>query len=321
MFGLDHLGIAKYREVARASHPQGWALGAFSDTFGDAIPAVKGILATGRCPRVRIHAMWKDSHNYSQKDFPAIEKELKRWRPVVASFPHIDWYFSGACEHHLSVADSVRLAELVLNVHPDRFAVNVGDHDLTMRQTINETHGTKARIGRPKYNFSFDGSACVDSDVESLKERHEDAETFFFWEPRFNGRWETSDTTPRPKRNGWPNRKLISSVVALAESCGKVELPAKWIYKSHAENKGTGDPRAETALFVSPIKTDAILLKDGSKVKCVFKYYGPYSGGGYRYYNAQYKWGYDIAKRPLQVVANGKRYGEVNPVFRCGSFR
>lgn len=319
MYGLDLLGLPKYIVHAVRVFPVGWALGCFSDTFGDARGGVERIIKTGRCPRVRVHLAWKDNHNFSQKDFKQIEKEAKKWVPLVQRYPHIEWGFSGACEHHLSIADSVRLAELVLNVHPDQIAVNTGDHDIAIAQTISETHGTKARVGKPKYNFSFDGSACVDSDAESLKQKHKSAETYFFWEPRFNGRWETKDTTPRPQRTGWPDIKLLRSVVCLGGECGAVSLPNKWLYKSHAENHGTGDARAEKALFIAPIKTDAILLKDKKTVKAVFKYFGPYQGGGHRYYST--KWGYEIAEKPLTVEANSKAIGQVNPVFRCGVFR
>ncbi len=78
MFGLDHLGLAKYGKLAAAEHPAGWAIGCFSNVsgFGDALPALKLVLDTGRCPRVRIHLYWSGSH--AGGDFPGCGAGVSR---------------------------------------------------------------------------------------------------------------------------------------------------------------------------------------------------------------------------------------------------
>lgn len=323
MFGLDLLGLAKYPKVAKNNFPEGFALGVFSDTFGDSRPAVDGILDTGKCPRVRIHLMWKDAHSYTRSDFPSIVKEARKWLPVVAKHPRIEFVFSGACEHLLNAPDANELRNRVLEVFATNPKISYANTPMQggadIQFAINERHGSKAQSRGNFENFSFDGSACVDSDVEKIKKEFRSAQTFFFWEPRFNGRWEDNDKTPRPDRKGWPDGKLIRSVIALSGACGDVSLPPKWLYKSHSENNGDGSSRAEKPVMISPLVVSDISLREGPRTVGILKYYGPYSGGGFRYYAKT--WGYEIATQPVEVWAAGKRHGTINPAFRCGSFR
>lgn len=318
MIGLDYLALPKYPSVARKELPPQFAIGCFSSTFGDARPAVEAILKTGKCFTVRVHLMWKDNHNFTTKDFPAIVKEAKKWVPLVNKYFEVTWYFSGACENHLSKKDALTLANKVLEVLPTEIYVNSGDAIISGPNIINEVHGVKAKALKVPYIFSYDGNACVDSNVEALKAKHKDAKIFFLWEPRFNGRWETNDNTPRPERKGWPDAKLIRSVVALATQTGTSKLPKKWIYKSHSENKGTGDPRAEKPVMIAPIKSTQISLKLGNDTKATLKYHSPYTDGRHRYYAT--KWGYEIASEPLDVWANGKKHGFVTPSFRANIY-
>ncbi len=69
MFGLDHLGIAKYGKVARETQQDGLAIGAFGGVFGNSLPAIDKILIKGKCPAVRIHLAWRDDHKFGLKQF------------------------------------------------------------------------------------------------------------------------------------------------------------------------------------------------------------------------------------------------------------
>ncbi len=319
MYGLDHLGIAKYPKEARDTFQPGFALGTFSNTFGNAIPAVSKLLSQGECYAVRIHLAWRDNHKFTLKDLPGIIREAKRWVPIVNKYSNVKWYFSGACENNLSKADALLYAKKVLSVLPTVTYVQCGSKQITGENIINEVHGVKAKPLKGRYIFSFDGNACVDADVEKLKLIHKDAEIFFLWEPRFNGRWESKDTTQRPLRRGWPNGKLIESVICLTGIKGATNPPKNWIYKSHAENHGPKDSKAEHPVIICPIKTERIILKDlNGEVVDILPYYGPYDGGGYRYYSQ--KWGYDIAREPVRMWVNGVSYGFINPVFRDGKY-
>lgn len=323
IYGLDLLGIAKYPKVALNCFPNGWALGAFSNTFGDARPAVEAIVKSGKCPRVRIQLLWKDSHKFSKRDFPEMQKEAKKWLPLVKKYPKVQWFFSGACEHVMSAKEALAMCEMLQKTMPGCVIVNCilkTSSIVKDKRFINEVHGTKAKPLKGESQFSFDGSPCVDADVETLKKRFIDSMTFFFWDSRFNGKWESSNTTPRPERKGWPDERYLKSIIALAQYPGKTSLPKGWLYKSHAENGGTNDPRAEKPVIIAPIIVPEICLIDSNGVtRARLKYYKPFSGGGHRYYANKY--GYEIANELLEVWAGDKQYGVIHPAFRCGYFK
>jgi hypothetical protein len=319
MHGLDLLGATRYANVVKSSLPKDAAFGAFSNTFRTVIPLVTRLLEQGKCPAIRIHLDWRDDHKYSLKDFERIVKEATKWKGLVAKYPDVKWYFSGACENNLSAKNAKLLALKILSVLPTVTYVQCGEAKIMGDNIINEVHGSKSPAIKGRYIFSFDGSACVDCDVEKIKQRHKNAELFFFWEPRFNGRWETTDNTMRPLRTGWPSVALVESVVSLVKDKGPSVLPKKWIYKSHAENHGKGDTKAEHPVFICPIKANAIILKNVSgEVLDILPYYGPYAGGGHRYYSK--KWGYHIPA-VAAVWLNGVCYGHINPAFREGEYR
>lgn len=321
MYGLDLLGVAKYAKVALQEFPEGWALGAFSSTFGDARRAVKAIVASGKCPRVRIQLAWKDNHKFTTRDFPAIRREALKWKNLVNTYKNVQWYFSGACEHKMNANDATLLAKIVQEALPGTKYVNcIMKGGARIKNYINEVHGDKEKPKGGEEFFSFDGTPCVDSKVTELKDLWCDCTTYFFWDSRFNGKWESSNETPRPERKGWPDARHIRSIIALAREEGATKLPKKWLYKSHAENKGARDPRAEKPVIIAPIIVPEITLIDSNGItRAVLKYYKPFSGGGHRYYATKY--GYEIANGPVEVWAGNKKYGVINPAFRKGSYR
>jgi hypothetical protein len=134
--------------------------------------------------------------------------------------------------------------------------------------------------------------------------------------------------TPRPNRNGWPDGRLINSVAALSNPRGRINFPKDWLFKSHSENKGTNDPRAEKPVLIATVKTDYVTLTTIENQQIArAKYYDPYIDGRSRYYFNE--WGYELAKKAdalsgspvCNLVVNGKVLGTVNPSFRSGSFR
>ena len=334
IYGLDFLGVAKYGRVALQNFPRGFALGAFSNTFGDALPAVGKIIESGKCPRVRLHLLWKDDHNYGAKEFEAIRKEAKRVRPFFEKYKAVcEIRISGACEHKLNKAQAERLKSIVTRELPGVTYVNtpwIGGGGQTITG-INEIHGNEASAIRGVYDFSFDGDNAVDSSFANVTNELKDADTFYIWNSQCNGRKTTQDTTPRPERKAWPTAEYIKSWVALATtpSSGAGKLPAKWIYKSHADQHTVPpEPRAGKPVWICPIKTNEIILTtESGQVVERAKYYGPFTGGGHRYYGST--WGYKIAEKATKlqghpickVVIGGRVVGRVNPVFRAGNFR
>jgi hypothetical protein len=303
-FGQDYLGGAKFQKAILQNHDFSQGVGLFATTFGDSLPLAQKLANKG-VPFLRIQLAWQDNHTFTEKQFPAIAKEAKRFCPLASK---TKLYLSGACEHNLDFKLASKLAEMVLAACPQATYVNTPWKGAVLPKYINETHN-KGGPKSAKSSYSSDGSPSEDIDIEGQKKKGF-TEFFMFWSPRYNGRWEDNDPTPRPQRKGFADAKMIKSMLALAGDKGKTSLPKNWIYKSHSENHGKGDPRAEKPVVIAPVKVKSIKV---GNVDC--NYYGTFEGGRHRYYCP--KWGYEIGTSP---VAIGK-YGFVNASFRDGLYR
>lgn len=332
IWGLDFLGLAKFGAIAKAEFPSGWALGAFTkvDGFGDSLPAVDGILSTGRCPLVRLQLMWRDDHNFTSRDIPFVKNEAKRVKKLIQKYPNVRFCISPVCEHRLSpdkwrpfakaVQDELGLIGYTLVNSPEKSGQAIDG-------VINESHH-----GKPfgtKRAFSYDGANCVDSNVEKDKATHAGAEYFMFWNCQCNGRKSENDKTPRPQRKAYPTSNQIDSWIYLNHKKGSTKLPKDWIYKSHSDqhtDKPTG--KDQKPFFVKLPKFRSIELKTRSgQVVAKAPYFGTFTGGGHGYYFSD--WGYLIADKAkriqgdsvCEVWADGKKYGAINPAFRDGVYR
>lgn len=311
MNGLDLLGIAKFKDVARKNFPMGWALGAFSQTFGDALPAIEAVVKTGKCPRVRIHLLWSDTHTFTAQDVPRAVKEAKRVSKLMVKYPNIEWQISACCEHKMNqnLADLFRVR--VLHVcPPGTVYVNTPMQGGAMLPNcINEVHGSHARKPQGKYQFSFDGQSASDADVVSIRNNLNDAQTFYYWNSRFNGKSKDDDTTPRPQRTAWPDANYMKAIVYLATEKGDCNLPKDNIWKPLSEKN--------FPVLITPKKSQSVELKRNGKLIHKMKYFGQYVDGRSRYYASE--WGYKLGI--VQVFINGSLLGIVNCGFRQNSYR
>lgn len=338
MFGLDFLGLPKYPAVAAKEFPKGWALGAFAKEFGDALPTIQKIVATGKTPLVRVQLLWGGSgHSYSDNDIPAIIKEAQRYQKLAVKYPKVRFELSPFCEHNVPNPDFY--LKIVATSAPACFPVNTPMHGAYSKKYKNETHDTdKALTG--SYNFSFDGAMCVDADVTKAKETHGNAEVFFFWTSQFNLRLNTNDLTPLPARKAVPTAGLIQSVVYLSKDKGTTGLPEHYLWKSHADqhNAPVPEARALKPVLIAPVKADKFeLVATNGKVVGTLSYYGPFAEDNpavprYRYYLNEF--GYQVAQkasklqgspvlnlRPVSNKVAGGVVGKLNPAFREGKFR
>jgi hypothetical protein len=324
-FGLDFLALPKYVHTVVREMPEGWCLGSFANTFGDALPAVETVLKTGRVPMVRMQLLWSDSHTFGDKDIPVIRREAKRYQQLKKRFPHIEVELSPFCEHNLQNPD--RYLDIVREEAPDCIPVNVPWKGAFSQKYKNEIHGDH-KAPRGVYNYSLDGTNGPDANMTALKETHADASCFFFWHCRFNLKWSMKDTTPRPQRAAKPDSNLIDSVIYLHREKGETRVPKGVLLKSHAEKHGAIDYKGDKLLIILPEKGNRIELKtrNGQTVD-VLRYYGPFDGGGYRYYSQGY--GYQAGLKAIRIQGDavvsiqldGKGFGRVNPGFREGSWR
>jgi len=324
-YGLDYLAGARYSDLILREHPEGWAAGFFANTFGNALPTVERLLATGRCPHVRIQLLWSDSHTFGDGDIPTIRRLARAYQALKGKYPSVTIELSPFCEHNLQNPD--KYLEIVKNEAPDCVPVNVPWRGAFSKRFKNEIHGDHSKP-QGAYNYSLDGMNGPDANITALKNAHASADVFFFWGIRMNGNYHMGAKVARPDRKGWPDSRYIDSLIALHKDKGQTNLPRGWLFKSHAENKGTGDPRAEKPVWVVPVKARAIELRaDNGQVIDSAKYYGPFADGRHRYYCSD--WGFLLAEKARRihghpranVFVNGKRIGIIHPSFREGSWR
>lgn len=334
-YGLDLLGAAMFPALAVRSFPEGWSLGVFANAFGDGLPVVKRLFASGKCTHARVQLLWSDdNHKFTQADLPKMREEAERCERLKRAFPNCTLEISPFCEHNLQDPDKwLKIAE---QAAPSCVVVNSPYKGALSRRYKNETHGPNSGP-RAGHNYSYDGTSAVDSDVVAMLEKHARADTFYFWIPQFNGRrhttWHDDDPErdlPREKRTNWPTKELIEGVVYLANSRGKVQLEKGWTYKSHSDDQNPDHPRELKGLLIAPPRFDRVeLVTRTGEVVARASDPEPYADGRFRYYFNQY--GYKLAEKIKQITSqrngiamlrcDGKVRGQVNPAFRAGDFR
>lgn len=338
LWGIDQLGGARYRKQIVESHPDGFALGIFTqkELFGDGYPVVDEALSKRRIPLVRYNLRWSDTHSFSRRDFPKIVAEARRGLPVVNKYPNVECEFSGATEHQLKPAEAAELARLVLEVIPERCKyvnnpwTNRGAFIPANSRIKNEVHGEGSyRLPGGSYNYSFDGTDAFDVNTTAIKNRHNGSDVFFFWTSQNNGRRNVGDTTPRTQRKFWPTGDLMRMQAYLATEEGRVSVPKNYTIKPKSDQHVVPPaPRELKPVFIIPTKaSDVSLVGDNGSLIAVSGKGQPFADGRTRFYFPEY--GYQIAEKAKRLhgkpTANlrvgGKVVGTVNPAFRAGSFR
>lgn len=328
MWGLDFLALAKYPDVALREFPKGFALGCFANTFGDALPAVEKIVASGRCPLVRVQLLWSDTHFFSLADIPKAQEEARRYERLAVKYPKTRFYLSPFCEHNIPNPDS--FLDLVAPNAPSCSIINSPFKGANSAKYKNEHHGIGPRPKGP-YTYSYDGTSAVDDDVMARKRQHRRSEVFFFWVPQFNLRKKTKDPTPRADRKAVPTSDLIDSLIYLKGNAGVgIKLPPNYLWKSHADQHTAPVPefRASKPVLICPLKAERFeLVASNGQVVGILPYSGPFADGRHRYYLGSF--GYHVAEKAIriqgspvvQLRVNGKIVGNINPAFRAGNFR
>lgn len=324
-FGIDTLAGAKYPNIVRTI-PNHLAVGFFAETFGDAFPIVRKELEAGRS-KVRVHFIWSDTHTFGDRDIPKVQALARRYAPLCAT-GRLE--LSPFCEHNVAQPD--KYLDIVAKLAPGCAVVNTPWRGGISRKYKNEVHGDHS-VPAGQYNYSFDGTNSVDAQLHDINtvgrdgkpkvipgyfSKHLRADTFFLWHPRLNLKWSMKDTTPRPKRNAKPTAEFMDSLEYLFTDPGAVSLPKGWLLKSHADHHGGADPKGDKLIVISPIRASKVELKRGNRLVATLPFYGPFDGGGYRYYSRIMGFKYGPG---LEVWVNGKRYGVVNGGFRAGTFR
>jgi hypothetical protein len=324
IYAFDYLGGAMFgREILKA-HPSNYGAGFFADTFGDCFPVAKRLAASRKCPLIRIHGPWTN-HLYSpSRHDAAIFKAFNRTKKLAALFPSVRFQFSPVCESSARGTNWQQLFKrLIRDAGPVEIICSIWRGEAVSGVKL-EVHGKERAPGKP-YQYSYDGTSAVDSDIESDKRKHSRADVFFFWHPSFNLKYKTelsgdeaahikrNDTAAPTRRNCKPTPELIKSLAALADDKGNTSLKARNLYKSHSDRHQTPpEKRAYKPVLISPIKAECATLGNTRSEKRE-----PYKDGRYRYYFSKY--GYQLGRGALRVGST--EVGFVNGAFREGDFR
>lgn len=339
--GIDYLLGSKYPEIVVEHHPKGWACGFIYEVDGapKANKVINQLLATGKCPNIRIHLSWRDDHNFGVKDIPIAVRKALEVAKIIERFPNVNFYISPWLEHRASLALIQQLQKEITKVLPKcaKYVNSFISGGAYLPSAINEIHHSFS-IPKGQYIHSWDGLEIMDSDVQKFKNTHTKAEINFFWGFRNNCRLELDDPTKRADRKpiACPDSKYIQSMIAYKETKEiKKPIPSTWIYKSHGEAELLGNQllsRSEKPVWIIPVKGKSIILKAKGKTIVEFEYEKPYHDKtGYYVYRQKNSplWGYEIAQK-VQKVKDGSNanvwignieYGVINPIFRQGSYK
>ena len=295
----------------------------FEYAFGKSFqPVAKEFLQSGKI-YLGVDCLWSDTHTFGDKDIKLLKECASNYQKLAEQYSHAKIELTPFTEHNLSNPDKYN--DIAQAACPKCTIVNSVYKGAFSNKYKNEVHGShKAPNGR--YNYSYDGTDCTNSNVTADLQKHARAERFYLWAPRYNLRYREKDTTPRPQRikeykDRSPTVDYIQGINYLFSNKGTYNLPKNWLNKSFAENHGDlGKPdlKGDKLLIISPIKANEITLKRGGKEIGKLRYYGGFDGGGFRYYAQQmaYKFGSEV-----DIFIGKKKYGTINPGFRSAPFR
>jgi len=326
IYGMDFLAAAKYPLLALRSDTD--TVGVMLSAFDSALPVIEKLAQVKK--RIRVQGVWRDNHVFRFPERREAVLGAKNVWQIQQKYPDCDIYYSPYCEHRLDKESILKVLDRCQAAAPGLTLVNSPDKEgAFVKEYMNEVHVNDLyRVPRSKpYIVSFDGSSCVDWNVEKVKRVYANAEMIFFWIPQFNLRKSENDDTPRPERTCKPTKELIESVWYLRKDKGETSLSNAYIYKSHAEQThNVATLRENKPCIIHPLKGKEIRLVQDDIVLAIAHYDAPYKQGGYIYRVSQ--WGYKLAMQAkgkpvsLQLMGyNGSSvFGTVNPAFRDGVY-
>jgi hypothetical protein len=335
LWGIDFLGAGKYPKKAVRYLPRGFAFGCFTNPesaegtpmFGNGLKVVKLVALSDKAPLIRCQILWSDKHVFGDQHIPIIRQQSRAIEAIAKAHPLIKFEISPFCEHNLSNPD--KYLDIVKAEAPSCKPVNVPYKGAISQKYKNEVHGSHS-APKGKYNYSWDGSSIFDSDVEGLKAKHKGAEVTFLWFPQCNGRKSKTDPTPRPDRGAWPTPEITDSAVFLTTKKGKASLPAKWLWKSHADQHyDIPEPRANKPVLLCPGRPNLVELIDAKmKVVAVGAFAGIFDGDKramFRFPEFGYKTLVEVLEYQkasvLRLRVDRKIIGRVNAAFRQNEYR
>jgi hypothetical protein len=357
--GLDLLGLQHPKFPVKDTVellPDGFVGGNLDWTFGTSLAPVKRILVTGKVKLWRVHffngpglrnrqlGSYEPHFKYSITTFskawenrePTLRNHLKTrvraYCKLFAEFPIVTLEMSPTLEHNLSHKAFREQRRVVLANCPAAIVIDnpVGGVPFTIGKQ--EKHGTTPAVKAP-CNVSLDGDSAEDVDVVAFLKRFAKCEAAYIWSRALNGRLASGDFVDPRARDAWPSRDHLRALfrylqpVTLPALAQCVAVPSSRLWKPFADDKGIGDVRANKPMWISPFFADAVTVHDVDDGKEVasLSYFGPFDGGGHRYYSGSGSnlTSMQMADRSEYVYLRegASCFGPFHPAYRQGRFR
>lgn len=312
MRGQDILGLAMQDvDMIAANIEPGTALGVLQGTFGNVIPALDKLLATGKPSAFRAHILNGCCHRNGNcergepkpTDVRAIGERAKRLGNLALKYPQIKCYLSPVLEHDVKDEALVKswIAAIKQNA-PTCTPIISAFTGVYLAGVLRESHNWRAR---GFHVLSPDGTSGFDIDHTSYGTGRETM--LFNWIPRYNLR--PAGFIPPSKRTAKVSKDELLQAQRLlhpqetkptgkppqCESVRAVGDPpkgwnpkkkqpnpnAKELWKTNGEDKDNGDVRANKPVFISRynLPTIDLINSRGNKV-AYLRYFGTYPPAG-----------------------------------------
>lgn len=362
LIGHDTLAILHPEFSDHNQLPKNTALGVLHWTFGSDTSRLRSYLNRVEPQTVRVHLInttcvrnqncgtYEIGYGYTIKTFDSAVRNKKKdiltfvsqatkvYEELSAKYPDTRFLISPALEHNLSQKAWRVLADTVLEVWPTVRLVNSPldtSRGERYRGAWLEGHGpyssTEVEIN------SLDGVDATDIAIGSWLKRFNKIKVLYVWSRSYNCRNQGPFEDPR-KRDSCPTRATSELLAHITDyrgvaprhpppgTCTTISpFKSPSIWKPLAEDKGTGDPRANLPVLIFPgTKTKVEVLGVDGSSKGYLGYYGPYQASNNRYYSGQIgsgKSGYEFSKGYAWLRQGRKCKGPLITGRRQGAFR
>lgn len=341
IYGLDILGLAKHdANMISQELDSNSVIGVLMGTFGDIRPNLSILIKTGKVIAVRLHGIDGTTNNHgcfgSVTDPNFLIGKLKIAKAFADQYPQVKWYFSPVLEHGCTQSSIVQTwYNLTRKYFPQATPVcSSNGVGVCIAGMLRENHG-----GGSGQIVSGDGISTFDTD--SIAYRSAGSVLVLSWHNCCNGRLTSEKpggpVPPPTQRVNWCQQDEIRHLVRILRApapkpvvAGCRDILPPDIGKPRSENYGIGhgDTRQNKPMVIlskAGLRQLNIQSLGGQTVGC-FSEYGPYAGGGERYYE-----GNCSGKNPTQLQdLLGSEWGKLtsgnqcyiwNSIRRLGVFR
>lgn len=303
----------------------GLATGNLDWTFGTDIEPVKKILnqlkpsfyrvhfINGPCIRNRNCGSYEYSRGLSIDKFNAailnkdkqilntFKERVKLYCSLIPQYPNTKFGFSPVLEHNLTPEAYEVLADVTLNTCPGVQLVNNPVNTNAGKKYKGawiERHGSGNVIVGADI-VSTDGEGISDLSIAEFSKKTVKGKYAMAWDRMYNCRTQSVNFVDPRARKECPKPQhfqLLGHIFDdrgpapkfMGKNCKRIEaFNAPWVNKPFAENKGTGDPRADFPVIIVKYKSSSMNVLDFKGTELgKLGYYGTYDPlKGHRYYS------------------------------------